>query len=890
MPKSKAFLLSIFFTILSTISLSAQKELFNLADGFYVKNMYKEAILAYEKALALDPEQPIAIARLAEAYCMTNNLFKAESFYAQALGYNNMQKYIFDYAQVLKSNGNLKEAKKWFQEYSRINVLKSNHFAASCESVQRLTEEKALFTVDNLIEINSKNADFAPFIYTDKLLFSSSRRYALKKNDEIQWTSDAFNQLYMLDLTVVKESRKVQPFREIPGKDINDAPICFSKKGDFVAISANNFSDGIRQIEGSGLMMDIYIFKANSINNWLPESEEFFAHNALVDTEKPYSTGHPCFNQDASVIYFTSNRPGGFGGYDIYLCTKGKTGWSQPKNLGPNINSPGNEMSPFLDESGRLFFSSDWHHGFGGMDIFYSDMFNDGSEWTFAKNVGLPVNSPFDDMYFIYNEKLKKGFFSSNRPGGLGNEDIYQATLIRDFPLAPRPVMKAGDKISLVEVFNSNSIIDASNKELAGFVESLLNQPNLVVQIYAHTDSKGSAQNNLLLSQNQAKAAYDNLISKGIKAERLRYQGMGEQFTVNGCVDGIICKESEHQKNRRVDFIVIGKINEQGTFIKEYDHNYSIVSVASTQVVNPNNPNKSNPENITKVIPPVNNTTVPNNQNTNNQNNTVKNDVPAPKIEASAAPTRLTKKIFYYVGDIMEASIQYRSNSAQVDEKSLVLADLLDIMNSSKHLIIEIGAHTDAVGTPEHNKQLSQLRAEAIRNYLVKKGITADRLLAKGYGETKIKNQCKEGVNCTEAEHAVNRRTEFKILGYKGFKVGDVIPVSEINYRVNSDVIDLNYAKGLPELIHFMKNSEVSVEIRSHTDSRGASDLNLALSERRAKAVYDYLVKNGVSKHRLKYKGYGETMLINRCKDGVNCTNAEHTQNRRTDFKVIGLK
>ena len=115
--------------------------------------------------------------------------------------------------------------------------------------------------------------------------------------------------------------------------------------------------------------------------------------------------------------------------------------------------------------------------------------------------------------------------------------------------------------------------------------------------------------------------------------------------------------------------------------------------------------------------------------------------------------------------------------------------------------------------------------------------------------------------------------------------------MAEIGYQINSDQLDMKESKGLQEIIYILKNnSGISVEIRSHTDAQGASNFNLKLSEKRAKAVYDYLVQSGISKSRLKLKGYGETMIINRCKEGAYCSEAEHAQNRRTDFKVIGLK
>ncbi len=866
-----------FLFVLTALPIFAQRELFDKADAYFSANMYKDAILSYEKALALDPEQPIAISRLAESYYMTNNLMKAEEWFAKAITYSNMHKHLFGYAQTLKSNGKNEEAKKWFLEYAKTNSLKGNHFAASCDFLQKLQLSQPLFEVKTQ-QFNSKNADFAPVLYGTALYFASCRSVAVEKGGQLSWTNDAFNQYYSADINFENDSlRSLKPLRQFVGRDINDAPMSYTKGGDWVAVTSNNFMDGIRHIEGSGLLMDIYLYKTKNYNEWDIDSELFFPYNAGVNSEKPFSTGHPFLSSDGSTLYFSSNRPGGYGGYDIYVSKKEKNGWTEPKNLGAAINSPGNEMSPFADEFGRMYFASDWHFGFGGMDIFVSERLDNGIDWSPCQNLGKPVNSSYDDMYFVFDGRNQTGYFSSNRPGGQGNEDIYKAEMLRPLPPRARDPLKAGEKVSINDAYNSVGQFVSTSNELKGFLEALKSQSKLVVQIYVHSDSRGSAQNNLSITQLQAKNTADYFISNAIAADRIRYQGLGEQFTVNGCNDGVSCGEEDHRKNRRTDFVIIGYLNENGVFVREFEPQFRSNAVNNTQASNNSdaNPNRANPNNITKMLPdvktapPVVNNTEP-----------IDNEVKKPE-----------KKSHYAVGDVIEvASIFYQPNAANVDERSPGLAGLIEVLNSHKHVIVEIGAHTDAVGTTEYNKDLSQRRADALKAYLVKKGIEAGRLQTKGYGESMIKNRCKDNVKCTDAEHAVNRRTEFKVIGHIGFKVGDIIKVAEIGYETNRDVLDMKRSKGLQEIIQILKNNTISVEIRSHTDAKGTSEVNLALSERRAKAVYDYLVANGVNKHRLKFKGYGETMIINRCKDGVNCPDAEHAQNRRTDFKVIGLK
>lgn len=875
MSKPLFFTLFLIFGAIGTDSLCAQRELFEKADSYYAGHLYKESIIAYEKALAADAQQPTAMVRLAAAYAMTNNLKKAEEWYAKAIQYSATQKYVFEYAQMLKSNGKLEEAKKWFLEYAKFDPLKGNHFAGSCAFVERQAFSRSLFEVKAMPELNTKNADFAPVLYNNQLIFASARSVAVQKDGSVTWTNDAFNQHYIAEIDLKYDSVKsLKPFRHYIGRDINDAPMSYNKKGDWVAITSNNYMDGIRHIEGSGLMMDIYLYQTKTFKEWNHATEQFFPFNAGVNTDKPYSTGHPSLSPDGSAIYFCSNMPGGFGGYDIYMSYRTQEGWTKPRNLGPAINTPGNEMCPFVDEFGRLYFSSDWHEGFGGMDIFSAERLDNGIDWGFVINLGNPVNSPYDDMYFTFDSRNRYGYFSSNRLGGKGNEDIYKVSQVRAYVPRPKATLKAGDKVVLTNPSINPSSFNEVSVELSNMVDGLKTAPNLVVQIYAHTDSRGSANNNLEISKKHAFIAFSYLNTSGIPENRIRYQGVGEQYLLNGCKDGVTCSEEEHQKNKRIEFIIIGHLDDNGQFIQDFDAGLGTVEPEKINYnVGETNPNRSNPNEVNIKLPAPDK-----NQPIIAETNNI----------SSKKPVR---KSHYAIGDVIEvAAVNYEHNKYTVDMQSPGLKELLAVLNEQKHIILEIGAHTDAQGSDTYNLDLSQKRAAALKKYLISQGIEDNRLVAKGYGETKILNRCKNGVACSAAEHAVNRRTEFKVVGQAGFKIGDIIQVSEISYAFGSETLDMNRSKGLQEIIKVLKENEISVEIRSHTDSRGTAENNLELSEKRAKAVYDYLIQNGVNKFRLKYKGYGETVLLNKCKDGVYCSEAEHSNNRRTDFKVIGLK
>lgn len=850
-----------------TVSYAQNVEL-NKANEYFQAFLFKEAIPLYEKALASDPYMEKALANLAQCYWYTNDPQKAEVWFERALKYPKNEKYLLQYAQTLKMNRKYAEAQRLFLKYAKIDSVVAQHFAYSCDFAQKhLSRLNFTFKVENVETINSKSSDYAPVFYQDELIFTSSRSVAVEKEGEVVWTNDAFNQHYK----AIKDNKDslvdAKTLRSFIGKDINDAPMSYSQKEALVAITSNNFMEGIRHIDGSGLMMDIYLYDFKSMKEWDHNTEKFFRFNANVNTKIPYSTGHPSFSKVGNGLYFTSNQPGGMGGYDIYVCYKTSRGWTEPKNLGYPVNTAGNEMSPFVDEKGRLFFSSDWHEGFGGMDVFTAERFSFG--WGNIQNLGNQVNSSYDEMYFVFQPQKQIGYYSSNRPEGEGNEDIYKVTQKKNFVDRSRVNLAEGEKFTFSdELFKSGqyTLSNTRTKEMYNLLLKLIDNPDKIIQINSFTDAKGSTKNNLALSQNRAKALTDFIISKGVNRNRIRYQGYGEDYLLNGCNDRATCTDQQHAANRRTEVLVVGHFDPSGNPIV-------------TQNGFPG--------------PEISTVSYNNNNNTNNSSSATKSTSKSTtKTSSSKSNANPVRKSHYAIGDVIEvANVYYEHGKSRIDErKSPGLKQLIEILTEHPHVVIEIGAHTDATGSSKYNLELSEKRAKAVKDFLIKKGVTESRLKYKGYGETKLLNRCKDGVKCSDNEHAVNRRTEFKVMDQKGFKVGDIIKVDDVFYELNKSKLDMDKSRGLQEALKILTDNKISVEIRSHTDAQGSSKYNLELSEKRAKAVYDYLVKGGVNKHRLKYKGYGETKLLNRCKDGVKCSDSDHAVNRRTDFKVIGLR
>lgn len=846
--------LVIFLCLLNFLVFAQNNDLAQ-ANTQYKAYFFKEAIPLYEKALSKDPYLGDAMVQLAFCYYYTNNVEMAEEWFSKIVQYDGYKQYAFEYAQVLKMNKKYAEAKKWFLQYAKTDYEKGVHYANSCDfATQTSSLLSNTFAVNNMQQLNSKSADFAPTFYYNDLIFSSSKSVAIQKNKEVAWTNDAFNQHYVAQFDNYNNVTGHRTLRNFVGNDINDAPMSFVPAQEIVAITSNNFMDGIRHIPGSGLMMDIYTYNIKSQKEWQIGSEQFFSFNASKETKTPFSTGQPCLTNNGTTMYFSSDRPGGVGGYDLYVSYRTANGWTMPKNLGAPINTPGNEMCPFIDGSGRLYFSSDWHMGYGGMDIFTAEAFSFG--WGNVENMGNQVNSSQDDLYFIFNSQKQEGYFCSNRNTGMGKEDIYKATQKQKIPQRKTMPLRVGEKFVLDDRYfrpGDGTVQNTDTRQVFDILRRLIDNKDIVIRINGYTDAVGTASNNLILSQNRAASLANYFVSKGINRKRIIHAGYGENFLVNRCKDNVPCTAQEYARNRRIEIFTVGTMSQDG----QIDITY----------------NAEPAPNADEIVA---------NQITQNQKE-------APSSSVNRRPKR---KSHYAIGDVIDvASIYYEHGKSRIDErKSPGLKQLIEILNEHNHVVIEIGAHTDATGPSKYNKELSEQRALSVKRYLEKKGIASARLVSKGYGEEKLLNRCKDGVRCSSSEHAQNRRTEFKVIAQKGFKIGDIIKVDNINYELNKSKLDMKNSRGLKEIIKLLKDNKISVEIRSHTDSKGSSKYNAELSQERAKSIYDYLVANGVNKYRLKYKGYGETILVNKCKDGVRCSDREHAENRRTDFKVIGLR
>ena len=410
-------------------SVSAQKNYLKDADMAYENHQYFNAIelykQAYTKVKKADAKSRILF-RTGDAYHQINDLKGAETYYSKAI----KAKYsdpiaILNLADVLKAQQKYPEAIVEYNNYKKEmpSDVRGENGVKSCELAQQWKDAKntpeTRLKVENMALLNSKESDFSP-AYADKkytsLIFTSTRQGATGSIDVTNGQNHS--DLYEAKLDKNGKWSTPAPLATTILSKMNEASVSISKKGDVM------FMTRCPEAKGKVLKCQLYVCKKQGPSWAEPEPLPF-----NVDS---VSFAHPAINVAGDVLYFTSKLAGGYGGKDIWMSTyskKDKT-WGQPVNLGPSINTSGDEMYPYMaDDDKTLYFSSNYHLGMGGLDIFKAEKSTDGKFTKAPENLKSPMNSAGDDFGIIFEGKKIKGYFTSNRENGKGSDDIYSFIL-----------------------------------------------------------------------------------------------------------------------------------------------------------------------------------------------------------------------------------------------------------------------------------------------------------------------------------------------------------------------------------------------------------------------------------------------------------------------------
>ena len=384
------------------------------ADDYFNKSDYIDAIEIYKDILSKVGDDTTIICKIGDSYRLLNDSKNAEEWYRKVLPGNEKNvnpNYLLYFGQVLTANNKYDEAIYWYKEYfkARSNDPRALESIKSLENLSNLYYDTTFYIVYPL-NINTEFSEFSPAFYKNGIFFISDR--ASKKSGFTSWYKSDFNASGEL-LTPKKYDN---PFKT----EYNEGPVAFYGNYSKMIFSQNYFKGKANKKDITEVPLQLFMTRELQDNKW--ESPEILP---FVDSK--YSYAQPTVTEDGTTLYFSSNLPGGDGGADIYKSEYKGDRWSEPVNMGNTINTPGDEMFPFIFQDSILFFSSNGHGGLGGLDIFRINLKDTGR----IENMGLPINSSKDDFGFILDKDGLSGYISSNRPNGKGADDIYGFKQIR---------------------------------------------------------------------------------------------------------------------------------------------------------------------------------------------------------------------------------------------------------------------------------------------------------------------------------------------------------------------------------------------------------------------------------------------------------------------------
>lgn len=701
------------------------------------------------------------------------------------------------YAMALQAMGKCSEAVKWAEAYSEVSPddLRAKYLLRSCAVRDELMHKnKGIYTVKPM-PFNSGLDDYGTAILGSKLIFSSDRARAGMVKRTSLWTGNPFSDLYMVDFTEKGNYPgdflfgDVKPLSDVINTKYNDAAPAFSADGKTVYFTRNNFLDG-RAERSESDQVKLGVFEAT-----LDSNMRFSNVQRLSFNSEEYHSCHPGINADGSRLYFASNRPGGYGGMDLYVCQRQGDKWSSPINLGPQVNTEGNEIFPFPAKDGRLYFASNGHIGLGGLDMYYTTEAQFPDKWNLPVNLGAPLNSVHDDFALVINEDQSWGFFSSDRDvDGGGRDNIFgfhkNAAPVEikvidaqsGLPLAGVSVQNGANGLAMQTGTDGIIAFDMRYAECADFRAEKKGYAAAQVSACADSSANGILTRAQIPMTKIAEFTVQGLVfdmRDGLPAESAgvylfntcgkalpsaiqtgadgRFKFKLEKsccYVVKAVSDGFIagvsdtiCTEGLLQSK---DFRIY--LN-----LQPYGNPYGISLQEKSDAKAPEPPDLRF-NSASGLYEQANG--LPADADLGN-GLTIKSgilydgDLPGKPQEGAWARSK----------DGFLVNLYYDFNAVEVGAESIgEMYRLLRTLLQNPALHIEISSHTDARGSDTYNMALSQQRADALVNWLCAKGVARERLIAVGYGESKPVNHCTNDIPCSETEHAANRRTEFSVI------------------------------------------------------------------------------------------------------------------------------
>jgi outer membrane protein OmpA-like peptidoglycan-associated protein len=735
--------------------LQAQQQDLNRANLLFGKTYYSAAIPLYEKVSTKIQTEEV-IQNLADCYYFTNDYDRAQELYSlliQSKGKELNEDYYFRYAQTLKAKGKYSEANEVMRKF----YLASNNNTAiekldrDIKTLKNVSTIGQRFDIQNLA-INTTNSEFGTVVFGDNLVFAAVKKKPNVFDKTYKWNNESYLNLVSIPLKNANANDSiVSYFSKDLKSPMHESNAVFTKDGKFMYFTRNNSNNG-RRGKNTDKISNIQIFRAEFVKN------KWTNIVALPFNSPDYSVEHPALSLDEKTLYFASDMPGTLGAFDIFSVSIAGSIYGKPMNLGEKINTPKREQFPFVSKDNKLYFSSNGHEGYGALDIFVSDIQD--NSYSKASNAGLPVNSGYDDFAYYIDSETKEGYFSSDRPGGKGKDDIYSLKETKELLIEDCKQYIAGiitDVDSHLALENAIVILkNSTNQELEKTTTTADGKFSFTI----------ACESNYLLLATKENYT-ENSKSFHISGERNKSNdGSMEIRSME-----IIKKEEQVALEKKIaaDLIIAQQLKAAELVALEQKKKSDAIAIQEKKIADTNALKLKKKDDAialeAKRLADIEAT-----------QQLKKDKIAADKKNKEIAETKKKEKMAAIVAaekDVVKDKdrliiktdpIYFDYNMWYIRKESKkILNRVVELMNKYPEMVVEIGSHTDNRGNAKFNADLSQKRADATRNYILEQGIPKNRILAKGYGESVPIVKCIPENSCDEEQHELNRRSEFVI-------------------------------------------------------------------------------------------------------------------------------
>ncbi len=709
----------------------SQEKTVEKANLAYKYKQYAQAAALYETAISeKDAKSSNSTAtlnlktKLAYCYRMNNKMNQAEALYAEIVKDERAKPdtYMY-YGETLMSNGKYEEAKKWFLDYQTLKPddKKAALMVANCDKVKYIEPYFPYVDIQEFA-FNSDADDNAPVSWQNGIVFSSDRKQGAKfMKEKSGWTGRDYLDLYF---SAIQDDGSYGEPRRFSSKlsevNKNTGNASFASDGSEVFFTRNDNVLNKRETYN----LQLYRSARSDNGKWKKgEKLSFCSPN--------YNFMHPAISPDGKELFFASDRKGE-GGVDLWVSTRKGNLWSNPVNLGPTVNTSANEGFPFMDENGRLYFCSKGHPGYGGFDIFFTEMDEEGN-WKTPQNLGQPINSPLDDISIYINVTGKNGMFTSSRGGG--DDDIFFFEVLDETPADDNSLFSG---IIPTATTTPEPFINKKPTAAAPQVEDVIPANQETPEPDFEAEEIKPSEGGVVEGVKDKAPVYDPAVPGVPKTYQPANQPATEEHVEIQDVKELVAEEQEVNYDPFSDLPIKEEVEEELPVEKE---------------------TTSQSGNIFFDLP-------------EEQPIVDEGNIPSPKYPAPNA-------LFTFQNFIDKASESdlimgeaFRIDGATFDPNiwqltpkiSRKLDDLVAVMRRFPSLQIELSAHTQTLGLAAENLKISQNRVNMAIEYMVKEGISADRIKGIGQGETIPLNHCLDGVTCSREEHLYNQRFEVRVL------------------------------------------------------------------------------------------------------------------------------